>query len=169
MSLTGVEGDLSRIDSGYQIDGSYIAGADIPFGAVVELSTAGPNIARAYANTGPILGIAIRDPRKGFTRDSAGLATEVLKFTAGDEISLLRQGSCFVKVGSGVTVSAGKQVYVVKVVGTGDPGVGSFVDADFTSGTGGSKAPIFNSYWRVGGTNTAVGEIVINLPGGAVS
>lgn len=170
MPLVGVVGDLSRLDGGYEIDGSYIAAATIAFGKVVELFPASTDKVRAYTGSGPILGVALKDPRKGFSRDAVtGLVTEALQYGAGDNIKLLKKGSVFVTIGSGVTVTVGKQVYVVKTQGTGDPAVGSFVDADFSPGAGGAKAPIFNSYWRVGGANTAVGEIVINLPGGAVS
>lgn len=168
--LTGIAGDLSRADGAYEIDGSYIASGNINFGSVVELHPGSTDKARAYTGSGPILGIAVRDPRKGFSRDAVtGLVTEALAYGAGDNVAILKKGSIFVTIGSGVTVTAGKQVYVVKTQGTGDPAVGSFVDADFTPGAGGAKAPLFNSYWRTGGSNTAVGEIIVNLPGGAVS
>jgi len=170
MPLTGVVGDVSRVDGGYSVDGSYIAAATINFGDVVELSPGSTDKVRKYSGVGPILGIAVRDPRKGFSRDAVtGLVTEALAYGTGDNVAVLREGTIFVTIGSGVTVTEGKQVYVVKTQGTGDPPVGSLVDESFTPGTGGAKAPIFNSFWRTGGSNTAVGEIEINLPGGAVS
>lgn len=157
MPVAGIIGELSRSHANV-VDGSYIAGGDIAFGKAVQLASGSTNKVTQYDGTGPILGIAVKDPTAGFTRDSSGLAAEVLKYTAGKQVAVLKQGGIFVEAGS--TVVAGKQVYIATSTGSGVT-VGDFLDENCAAT---NKTALKGSMFRTGGAGAAVVEIEVNWP-----
>lgn len=157
MPVVGQVGELSRNQANV-VDGSYIAGGDITFGKAVQLAAGSVNKVVEYDGTGPILGIAVKDPSAGFSRDASGLSSEVLKYTAGKQVAVLKQGAIFVTAGS--TVVAGEQVYIAHSTGSGVT-VGDFLD-DNSAAT--NKTALKGSMFRTSGAGGAVVEIEINWP-----
>lgn len=147
MPVTGVVGQLSR-GAPYELDGNYIADGTIAFGAVVELSaTDKAKQVRAFTGSGPIWGIALEDPTKGFTRDANGLATEVTSYSDGNPVIILRKGTCYVSVPA--TTVKGSVAYVDVTDGINDDASGTAI----TSG-----------FFLTGCTGAGTVELSINLP-----
>lgn len=161
MPINGIAGELAA-GSPVNVDGTFVADGTIHFGQVVVQSSGGDKLAKVYAGGSErILGIAMRDTTKGFSRDATtGLATEVLYYIDGNPIAIIKGGQPFVTVATDVVV--GTVPYIVSVKGNSSFTVGDIIASGTDVGNGSKVAlPAFFVNTVASG---GVAKIELNLP-----
>lgn len=133
------------------IDGSFIAGEEIAFGAPVALNPAGdPRVVRKYGGSYTyVQGFAVRDGGS-FKRTEDGTAVEKLSYQAGDPVAVAKKGVIALAVSGNVTM--GKKVALTST--------GGIVDETAS----GAAVVLTGAWFRQSGSSGDVVEVELNLP-----